>query len=75
MVRFYFIIVVKVWSWLWWWFDDDFGEDDLLMYECKYLMMQKVGYWWDILYDGENYIILSCELCIVESLLEKSMHL
>lgn len=40
------------------------------MYECNYLMMQKVGYWWDILYDGGNYIILSCELCIVEYLLE-----
>jgi len=42
------------------------------MYECKYLMMQKVGYWWDILYDGGNNIILSCELCIVESLLENA---
>jgi len=28
------------------------------------------GLFVNILYDGWNYIILSCELCIVESLLE-----
>jgi hypothetical protein len=41
-------------------YDDDlmmiFDDDDLLMYGCKYLMMQMVGLV-KILYDGWNYII------------------
>jgi hypothetical protein len=46
------------------------GDYDLLMYGCKYLIMQMMSYWWDRLYNDVNYIIMGCELCIVERLLE-----
>jgi len=59
---FYFFVVVNIWWWLWRWFDDDFGDDDLLMYGCKYLMIQMVGFsediiWWWELYNIELWIM------------------